>query len=493
MSRSWRHSLYWRIAVGLAGLLATMLAVQAVLFLWILSQSDRAMPGQSPLRYAQSIARDLENAMRSDPELDVERYVHDEYPPSAYPFFVMLASGRTIVVGPPPGDTTLLGARAMLGWRPPAPPAEGRRRRGTRVELTDARADEPAALAGAFQPVPVLVHGWTAGVVVVPRRAPWSFLVDRFAPMLSGVSIAVMIAGAVLTSALVVGPPRRRLRRLEQAVQQIGAGSLSARAPVQGRDEIAAVAAAVNHMADDLAARAGALASSDRLRRQLLADISHELNTPITAMHGYLETLKMPEMALDEGVRTRYLTIVSDELGRIEHLIGDLLDLARLEGGGSPFTFEDVSVGQLFERVRARHERAAEAAGVALVGVVGPGSDAVRGDRDRLEQALQNLAVNALRYAPAGSTLTFSSSAEDDGIAIRVADEGAGIAAEHVPYIFDRFYKADASRHESTGSGLGLSIVKTIVERHGAHIAVTSRPGRTIFEIAGLQAREAGN
>src|SRR5204862_8292394 len=131
-----------------------------------------------------------------------------------------------------------------------------------------------------------------------------------------------------------VGPARRRLRALEPAARRLGSGDLVARAPDRGGDEIAAVARAFNAMANDLAACAEALAASDRARRQLLADVSHELNTPVTAVRGYIETLAMPEMGLDETTRARYVGIVSDETARLERIIGDLLELARLEGGG---------------------------------------------------------------------------------------------------------------------------------------------------------------
>jgi signal transduction histidine kinase len=210
-------------------------------------------------------------------------------------------------------------------------------------------------------------------------------------------------------------------------------------------------------------------------------------------MRGYLETLTMPELELDEATRARYLAIIGDETARLERLIGDLLDLARLEGGGGTLQIDDVPVVQLFNRVVARHERASAAANVTMTTAIDPDAEAVSGDRDRLEQAIQNLAANAMRYAPAGSTIRLAARADGDGtdgvggVALSVEDEGEGIAPEHLPHVFDRFYKADASRAGvSGGSGLGLSIVKAIVERHGAQISVTSRPGRTIFEIAGL-------
>jgi signal transduction histidine kinase len=330
-----------------------------------------------------------------------------------------------------------------------------------------------------------VINAQLVGVVVVPPQAPFGYLLRRYAPMLTLVAGGVLVVGTILTSFLIFGPARRRLRALEGAARRLGAGDLSVRAPDKGGDEIAAVASAFNAMAQDLAARAEALAASDRTRRQLLADVSHELTTPVTAMRGYLETLTMPELTLDDATRGRYLTIISDETNRLERLIGELLDLARLDGGGGSLQMGRVPVADLFGRVAARHERAAASAGVTLSTAVEPGAEQITGDRDRLEQALQNLAANAIRYAPRGSTLRLTARPQANGVALSVEDEGVeGITAEHLPHIFDRFYKADASRvGVKGGSGLGLSIVKAIVERHGGTISVASRPGRTVFEM----------
>jgi signal transduction histidine kinase len=197
----------------------------------------------------------------------------------------------------------------------------------------------------------------------------------------------------------------------------------------------------------------------------------------------------MSDLTLDEPTKSRYLAIISDETARLERIIGDLLDLARLEGGGGSLTVADVSVAHLFDRVAARHGRAAEDAHVTIVTDVQPGADRVRGDPNRLEQALQNLAANGLRYAPPESTLRLTARRVDEGIALTVEDQGPGIAPDHLPHIFDRFYKAEPSRAvrdtepSSSGSGLGLSIVKAIVERHDGRISVSSAPGRTVFEI----------
>jgi signal transduction histidine kinase len=258
-------------------------------------------------------------------------------------------------------------------------------------------------------------------------------------------------------------------------------------------------------MADELGSRARALEVSDKARRQLLADVSHELMTPLTAMRGYIETLTMAELQLDAATRQRYMGIITDETHRLEQIIGDLLDLARLEGGGLALRRDRVDVESLFDRVAARHGRELQSRRIRLVTDVHPAAAEIVGDPDRLEQALQNLAANALRHTPSdgeirltaepgrdsGSGTRDSGSAPPDSerggsvartIRITVRDSGAGIAPEHLPLIFDRFYKADASRKASGGSGLGLSIVKAIVERHGGTIAARN-DGGAVFEI----------
>jgi two-component system OmpR family sensor kinase len=500
---TWHRSLYWRIALGVVGFLAAMLIVQAVFFVWAVSQSGRSLPGQSPARFGVTIALDLSSALERDPQIDLTRYVHDQYAQYTHPFFVMLPDGTVITSGSATVAEPLLGmARLMLRRWAERPPGSrrGERPDGPRFERPfpgppdggdgSGRGGAPGFLFGRggerfARPSPILVGGRLAGVVVVPPQAPFGFLLGRFAPMLAVVAIGVLIVGSVLTSVMIFGPARRRLRSLETAARRLGAGDLTVRAPDRGGDEIAAVASAFNAMAGDLSARAEALAASDRVRRQLLADVSHELTTPVTAMRGYLETLTMPELTLDEATRSRYLGIISDETNRLERLIGELLDLARLDGGGGTLQIEPVPVAELFARVTARHEHAADSAGVVLATDIAQGAAEVDGDRGRLEQALQNLAANAIRYAPRGSTLRLAARPVSGGIALSVEDAGVeGIAQEHLPHVFDRFYKADASRAGvKGGSGLGLSIVKAIVERHGGTISVASRPGRTVFEM----------
>jgi signal transduction histidine kinase len=469
-TRVWYRSLYWRVALGLIVFLALMLAAQALLTIWMSNQIAGSMPARSPRRMAVLVASDIGAALGQNPNLDLERYVRDQYENVLQPFIVRMRDGRIVV------------NRVMALPEP--------LRRGMR----DNDDDNPegrirSSVRRPVEAAPIHVGTARVGVVIVPLgRPPFRLLLSEFGPTLGLAAIGILVAGTALIALVVFGPARRRIKQVQAAAERLGAGDFDVRAPVHGGDEVAELAATFNRMADELANRARALETSDRARRQLLADVSHELMTPLTAMRGYIETLSMRDVPLDQGTRERYLGIIDEETRRLEHIIGDLLDLARLEGGGSTFRQERVEVAKLFDRVASRHERELEKRHIRLVRDA-PDDFVVTGDPDRLEQALQNLAANALRHTPDGGevklsaeTARLTTSNGHLGVRITVRDSGPGIPAEHLPLIFDRFYKADASRRASGGSGLGLSIVKAIVERHGGTIAARNDNG-AMFEI----------
>ena len=282
----------------------------------------------------------------------------------------------------------------------------------------------------------------------------------------------------------IVAPARRRLKALEEVTRRLGSGDLAARASERGGDEIAHVAAAVNRMAAELAAREQALRTSDRLRRQMLADVSHELKTPLTAMRGYVETLHMSDAALDAATRQRYFATLARETVRLDRIVKDLLDLARLENGVAAFEPRLFAVGRVFEHVVERHEHEARSRQIAIKVRVADAADQVWGDPDRVEQVIENLVANALRHTPDRGAIELGAAVDGDVVVVSVVDSGEGIPADHVAHVFDRFYKVDAARSNgSGGSGLGLSIAKAIVERHGGTIRVSSVPGQTAFTI----------
>jgi two-component system sensor histidine kinase BaeS len=301
-------------------------------------------------------------------------------------------------------------------------------------------------------------------------------------PLVFGV-LLLLVGGTAIAALVIFRPAQARLRAVEDAARRFGEGDLTARAPALGGDEVTAVAEAFNRMASDLAARQAQLVEADRARRQLLADVSHELMTPLTAIRGYAETLALPQFVPESTEGQRAVKVIQEEGGRIERLVKDLLDLARFEAGGISLEQDNVDVDEIFERASERHAQAAQDKGVEIV--VDPHDDIrMIGDPHRLEQAVQNLTANALRHTPPGGIVRLGASRSGGKVKITVSDSGVGIPSEHLPHVFDRFYKADQSRSQSDGSGLGLSIVKAIVERHGGTVAVRSTQGvETTFEI----------
>jgi signal transduction histidine kinase len=304
------------------------------------------------------------------------------------------------------------------------------------------------------------------------------------ARMVSWPGALLLVTAAILVAALIFSPARRRLQALESAAERLGGGDLTARAPERGADEIARVARAFNAMAAELSARDEALHTSDRLRRQMVADVSHELKTPLTSMRGYIETLRIPDIALSSEQRGQYLDTIERETRRLERIVQDLLDIARIENDAIALDRRYFDTSRLFRHVVERHQAEADSRGVRLATSVDDEADQLFGDPDRLEQVVDNLVANAIRHASDRGHVELRAQLTPEGAEIAVADDGDGIAAEHQPHIFDRFYKVDAARASgAAGSGLGLSIARAIVERHGGTIAVESRRGRTVFTV----------
>jgi signal transduction histidine kinase len=493
----WYRSLYWRIAIGFILFLASVLVIQGALILWLFERSE-SVSGPAPRGFTRSVAADLSAALAADPHLDLARYLRNTYQQRSYPFFVMMRDGRLLATGTDmPPDELVDEARDHLermARRPFGPDGPEGRSSGSPPSrgfdpfpgpetggMRPPRFGPGGPPRGLRPPAEIILDSRVVGVVSV---APLSSLA-QWGPTMAVVGMGLVAGATALASFVIFGPVRRRLRSLEEAAVKVGAGELGARAREDGGDEVAGLAAAFNRMAHDLEVRAQELQAADRARRLLLADVSHELRTPLTAMRGYLETLSMPELMLDAAARARYVGIVSEETRRLEHIIGDLLDLATLEGGGDSLELQDVPIENLFGRVVARHERDAAARRITLTSSIAPGAEIVVGDALRLEQALQNLAANAVRHTPAGGRVELGAELDDRHVVLTVRDSGPGIPAEHLPLVFDRFYKVDPSRsHETAGSGLGLSIVKAIVERHGGTITVSSTPDKgSLFTI----------
>jgi two-component system sensor histidine kinase BaeS len=281
---------------------------------------------------------------------------------------------------------------------------------------------------------------------------------------------AATALGVLLIAALVMVFAGRRLVRpilaLTGAAQRMTNGDHAARVPVTGRDEVARLGHAFNAMAESIQ-------HHDHQRKAMVSDVAHELRTPLANIKGYLVASEDGVVPLDRELVTSLL----EEAGLLERLVADLQDLALADAGKLRIHPELKDLSELAQQVVSANRPAAEAAGVTLTAeVTGPAPAVV--DNARIRQALGNLVSNAIRFTPADGKVMVGVRRVGNGYNLTVTDNGAGISAEHLPYLFDRFYRAEHSRSRTTGgSGLGLAITKHLVEAHRGTIGATSRLG----------------
>ena len=311
--------------------------------------------------------------------------------------------------------------------------------------------------------IAVAVLGFVlAGQGTLGTREALLLLVCLAVPLL----LVVMSAGFFF---LRVGSP---LAELIAAADAVATGDLSVRVR-QGAGDMGRLARGFNRMTAELA-------RAEAARRNLTADVAHELRTPLQIIQGNLEG------ALD-GVyepSPAHLQATLDETRRLARLVGELQTLSLAEAGKLPLHRREVVAADLLEDVAARFAGAAAEAGVVLKVTPSDDSPLLFVDPERLEGVLSNLTANALRHTPAGGRVTLSATAAPGGAALTVADTGEGIAAADLPFVFDRFWRGDRARGRSAGAGLGLAIARQLVLAHGGAIDVQSAPGEgTIFTI----------
>jgi signal transduction histidine kinase len=306
-------------------------------------------------------------------------------------------------------------------------------------------------------------------------------------------ALAAFVAGTLLFTVLT-----RRLRRLTNEVAHFTAGPFDQQAPVGAievpRDEIDQLRNACHFMATTIQQQVASLRENDRLRRELVTNISHDLRTPLTTMQGYIETLMMKDQTLDDDTRRQYLETARKHSAHLGRMIQDLFELARLDSSRVTPEFEDFSLTELIQDVVQEFELQATGARVALSVEPPQQPVSVYADISLIQRVLENLVGNALKYTPQGGRVSIAVQPSANGVGVSVADTGPGIADEDLPHIFERFFKADPEKQGGAGSmGLGLAIAKRILELHGSEIVVTSEElsgTRFCFDLP-VQARAA--
>lgn len=272
-----------------------------------------------------------------------------------------------------------------------------------------------------------------------------------------------------------------RMYLLKQAAENLARGNLETRVPVTGRDEVAVLAESFNQMAAQLQAADEKQRELEHLRADLIAWVSHDLQTPLASMRAILEALYDGVVEDPETIK-RYLKTAQRDVRSLSALIDDLFQMAQLDAGGLPLDKANSSLADLISDTLESFSELALRQGVLLEGGVGPGVDPVRIDTQRIGRVLNNLIGNALRHTPAGGQVEVKVRRTGRGVEVTVRDSGEGIRAEDLPHIFERFYRGEKSRSRATGgAGLGLAISRGIIQAHGGEISVASQPGDTRF------------
>jgi two-component system, OmpR family, sensor kinase len=319
----------------------------------------------------------------------------------------------------------------------------------------------------------------TAVPLLLQRHAYWVALYTR---TLGGVDQTValirrrlVIAGlgagllAIIGGYLVAGMLARRVRRLERAAGRVAAGQFVAPLPVDSEDELGQLTVAFNDMQERLE-------RVDRARKEFVANASHELRTPLFSLGGFIELLEDED--LDPAARAELLSAMQGQVGRLQKLAVDLLDLSRLDAGSFELAHERVDLAEVAEEVVTEFEPALRRGEADIQLKIPEGGVEVTGDRERVAQIMRILIDNAIRHTPEGTAVTVSASRRNGAAKVTVADAGPGLETATATQVFDRFFTGDA---DNGGAGLGLAIAKELAGRMHGEIRLRSRPGRTAF------------
>ena len=256
------------------------------------------------------------------------------------------------------------------------------------------------------------------------------------------------------------------LKQMSLQARKFAKGDFTGRLPVAGHDEIAQLTKSFNDMAD-------ALEKEESVRRDFIANISHELKTPMTTISGFIDGIL--DGTIPPVKQNHYLEIVSEEIGRLSRLVASMLSLARIDSGKTQLYKTDFMLAETMVNILTTFEDRLIEKNITIAGLETADGIQVHGDQTLMHQVLYNLFENATKFTPQEGIITFNFEVRDDRLYFSIKNTGKGIAKEDLPFIFDKFYKTDKSRSEDKKSmGLGLYIVKTIITLHGGEIVVTS-------------------
>ncbi len=294
----------------------------------------------------------------------------------------------------------------------------------------------------------------------------------------ASIGIGLSLLVTVVLGMVLFGFLANRLRSIKSAVNAFEDGDLTRRIAQKSEDELGQLAISFNQMADTIVSDMEKLQNADTLRRELIANISHDLRSPLASIQGYLETVLMKEDALSEEERRRYLTVGLKNTRRLNALVGALFELSKLDAKQTEPHFERFSIAELVQDVVMQFKPLAEKHGVTLTADLGHSPlPMVYADIALVERAISNLIDNAIRHTPEEGKVSIAPTNRDTSyVSVAVIDTGKGIPEEDVSRIFDRFYRVEKSRtpNNEGGAGLGLAIARRIFELHGSTLSIQS-------------------
>ncbi len=471
------RSLYTKLAI----ILTALCGLVALMFVLLMSQATE--------RYQQEVAQKLNATLAADivagqllfrdgkvDHAALESLFHNLMVINPkVELYLLDAEGRILDYSAPPGRIL----RETVDLAPV--------RRFIRGDYTPPLSgDDPRSLGRqkVFSAAPVDVDGRRVGYLYVILA---SEQFDSVAQMLAGSYVVkrntllslVVVVFALLAGLLLFAVLTRRLRRLTRAVEDFQDAGFTGVLPQSrhGGDEIDRLTLSINMMAERIARQVQRLQDTDSQRRELVANVSHDLRTPLASLQGYLETLHLKGDTLGRTERMHYIGVAHRHCRHLGRLVGELFDLARLEANEVQPVLEPFSLPELVQDVVHKFELRAGQCDVTLLAQYDEDLPFVVGDIALIERVMDNLIENALRHTPAGGTVTVAVQPAGAAVTVQVIDTGAGIAAEDLPNIFERFYQSDKMRTRG-GAGLGLAIARRIVELHGCSIRAESRIGR---------------
>ena len=337
--------------------------------------------------------------------------------------------------------------------------------------------DDPRSLAGRkpFSAAPILVGGEPGYLYVILGGELYdsaaSMIRESYILRATATTLIAVVACAAIIGVLSFLLLTRRLRHMTDIVRRFRQGDWGQRVQPRGADELGELGAAFDEMADTIVDNVDKLKEIDRERREMVANISHDLRSPLTSVQGYIETILLRDSDLSVEERREFLQTVSQNVRFLNRLVDELFELSKLESGQSQPQPEVFSIQELAHDVVAKYRPLAQERQVRLTPPAPQALPPVRADISMIERTLDNLIENALRFTPAEGEVAIRLRPAVADVQIDVADTGVGISAEELPHIFDRFYRV---RRHPDGTGLGLAISQRIVQAHDRSISVHS-------------------